>query len=184
MKRIVMILALCVFICGVILAEGSYSGSTLRWSYILNRVVEENVSPFFTTPDREKTGTIALDFSAGLDLSEAQVFLGVSTNRVSNFSLKLKFLPMHNALNNQDQKLYAYYARVYSGTDADSTILGTFDVNTAEGKTIEFPGRTAYSADYPTQHFYPISFSLDSYMDEYPDGTYEGTITVEVIVQT
>lgn len=181
-----MLLFLCVFllVCSCVFADGNSSASTLRWSYVLNREVAENVSPFFTTPDREKVESVSLDFSSGLTLSEAQVFLGVSTNRVSGFSLKLVFFPMHNAQNSQDSKLYPYDARVYSGTDGDSSILGDISANTSEGKSVVFVGRTAYSADYPTQHFYPISLSLNPYLDEYLDGTYEGTITIEVVIET
>ena len=182
----VFVLSVAVLFCaaGNLFADDVSSGATLRWSYLVRRVVAEHVSPFFATPDREKTDVVNMDIAAGLSLAEAQVFLGVNTNRVGTYNLALTFFPMHNKDDAQDTTVYSYMAKVYSSPDSNAVEMRELDVNTTEGVRFEFSGRTAYSADYPTQFFYPIAFSFGNYEELFADGTYEGSITIEVVIGT
>ncbi len=181
-KRILLFLfIILLFVCNNIYADDSVSyGSTLRWSYIINRHVTEGVSPFFADSEKNSTESVALNLSSGLD--DRVAHLGISTNRVSNFNIKLTFLPMKNKTNAQDTSNYYYFARVYSNTAEDAAPIGQdLRVNASDGVSVEFPGRTAYSSDYVTVFYYPIGFSLGEYVSQYNEGTYEGTVMVEII---
>ncbi len=116
------------FICNSLYADGSaLYGSTLRWSYIVNRYVLEGVSPFFTNADKERTDSVEMTISSGLE--DRIAHLGISTNRVSKFDIKLTFYPMKNT-DDADTTDYYYYARVYVSTDENAAAVGDdLDVN-------------------------------------------------------
>ena len=179
-KHIVMILVLFffAFVCSASLFAETTFGQTLRWSYILSRQVDEAVAPFFANTNREQKTEIALDLSKGL--SDPQVYLGINTNRTSNYSITLTFFPMKNDTDSSDLTNYYYFSRVYFSPDSNTRIGDDLDVDDSSGVSITFDGRTAYSSDRPTQFYYPISFDLGDHRGQYGSGTYKGTIQVEI----
>ena len=56
----------------------------------------------------------------------------------------------------------------------------TLEVNDIRGCTIIFDGAKVQDASRLETFYFPITFDFTDYIDDYPEGTFSGSITVEV----
>lgn len=175
-RRLLSILLL-LFVSSLAFAD---SGN-IQFRYKINKYVAEHVDLSFTDSSKKQISTYEIDLTKQLDYT--QVYLAINTNATNDYSLTLKFFPMESDDPSSPAFVGCYKVMVF---DTDFVALetpnqdSTLEVNDISGCTITFDGAKVQDASRLETFYFPITFDFTDYIDDYPEGTFSGSITVEV----
>lgn len=178
MRKMIIVLCFLVFSYLLLFAETGI----VEFKYFFLRPVDQSISDFYFTDMRENRITgHQIDISK--DLTYPQVNAAIYTNRTTGtYTVTLTFTPLQLVEDAMPDFWGMYKSTVYRYVNDELTAIGTVDVDVESnsGKSISFTGDNSSSADINMTFYYPISFDFSDYLEDYPAGRLEGSISIEV----
>ncbi len=179
MKRVIVAIVslLVVFSCAF-----AANNINIQWKYKINKFVAESYSFVFVDYSGEPITRYSVDTGKGI--SSPQIQLKVITNKVRSYSVDISFGPMRLVQGNSYDPTFfgSYQARVsglFQETNSDPAFKNAF-VTTSESQVLTIPGETSNNANNTLTAYYPIAFSFQDYIEDYPVGSFEAAVTVEI----
>ena len=160
------------------------TGSVEFKYWFINEVSESVSDMYFTNTSKQRIDACPLDVASSLN--DPQLYAAVYSNvSATNYSVTLSF----STLKKTDENKYGYYkAKVYRLSDLGT--LSEISYDNIESRTIEVTNNESpTSVSFPldkTQNstnqtfYYPIAFQFSDYIGSYENGSYSGTILIEV----
>ena len=157
----------------------------IEFKYWFINAISESVSDmYFTNTSKQRINACPLDVASSL--SDPQLYAAVYSNVSStNYHVTLSF----STLKKTDENKYGHYkAKVYRLSDLgtlteisyDNNESRTIDVTNNESPTsVSFPLDKTQNSTNQT-FYYPIAFQFSDYIGSYENGSYSGTILIEV----
>ncbi len=180
MKRVLTAISLLFVVFSCAFAANDIN---VQWKFKLNKYVEESYTLSFVNNSGSSITTLPIDVQKGINTPQTR--LKVVTNKVRSFSINLSFSPMRcvQGSANYDAAFFgSYQARIsdlFQDSNQDPDHKDAY-VTTNESASLTIPGESTNNANNTITVYYPISFSFQDYIEDYPAGSYEASITVEV----